>query len=68
MVMYADRDTDIAIYGTHVTFTCHLGYQYPDKETRKNKTCEDSGSWSHILPDCEGGAFTTFHPLEVVFC
>lgn len=50
----ADPDTDLAIFGTKVTITCHHGYQFPDKTTKKHVVCLDSGSWTQVLDNCEG--------------
>jgi hypothetical protein len=53
-VGHAVADTDLAIFGTVVTYTCELGWHFGDLVTERSAECTDDGVWNETLPACEG--------------
>ena len=47
-------DTNLALYGTTVTYTCNYGYHFPSGNTTDQIVCQDTGSWSTTPDHCQG--------------
>ena len=58
-VAFAEFDTNIAIYGTVVKYTCDRGYQFPSNSSVEHIECLETGAWNRTLPPCEG----QHHPI-----
>ena len=54
MSAHAQRDSNIALWGSIVNYDCDEGFKFSDESTRFTIECLDAEQWNATVPDCHG--------------
>ena len=64
----ASADTESAMFGTYVNYTCNTGMWFIDSSFHKVIYCNDSGVWNTTVPPCVGKLeIMVNHMLNVLY-
>ena len=54
-VAHSKVDTNVALFGTNVTYWCDTGYVFPDRSVTTTIQCDgQTKAWNKQIADCQG--------------
>ena len=58
-------DTNIALFGTNVTYSCDTGYTFPDKSVATTIQCDGQiQAWNKEMADCQSTSLESKYNLS----